>query len=70
VARDPARAAEALRAVEEASRSAVAELHRLLGFLRADLDATGPALASPELPQPTLRDRRCSSTRCAGASST
>jgi len=32
--RDPARAAEALSSIEDSSRRAVAELHRLLGFLR------------------------------------
>jgi signal transduction histidine kinase len=32
--RQPARAAEALSSIEDSSRRAVAELHRLLGFLR------------------------------------
>jgi signal transduction histidine kinase len=32
--REPARAAEALSSIEDSSRRAVAELHRLLGFLR------------------------------------
>jgi signal transduction histidine kinase len=47
--RDPARAAEALSSIEESSRRAVAELHRLLGFLRrageADDLAPQPGLA-------------------------
>jgi signal transduction histidine kinase len=50
--RDPARAKEALSAIETSSRQAVVELHRLLGFLRqaGDRDdlATQPGLG--ELP--------------------
>lgn len=47
--REPARAVEALGAIEASSRQAVAELHRLLGFLRQDGESE--ALA----PQPGLR---------------
>jgi signal transduction histidine kinase len=48
IARDPDRASQALANVEQASRDAVTELQRLLGFLRSDDDATDL------LPQPTL----------------
>jgi signal transduction histidine kinase len=47
--RDPARAAAALASIEDSSRQAVGEMHRMLGFLR-DEDDTGD-LAPP----PTLR---------------
>jgi signal transduction histidine kinase len=42
--RQPARAAEALSSIEASSREAVAELHRLLGFLRraGDVDELAP----------------------------
>jgi len=42
--RDPERAAEALSSIEHSSRRAVAELHRLLGFLRraGDTDELAP----------------------------
>ena len=42
--RQPARAAEALSSIEASSREAVAELHRLLGFLRraGDVDELTP----------------------------
>jgi signal transduction histidine kinase len=43
VDRDQARAKEALTAIETSSRHAVAELHRLLGFLRQDGDEDGLA---------------------------
>jgi signal transduction histidine kinase len=46
--RRPERAAEALTVVEESSRQAVAELHRLVGFLRAGDEAESRA------PQPGL----------------
>ncbi len=46
--RDPQRAAEALSSIEHSSRRAVAELHRLLGFLRRAGDADELA------PQPSL----------------
>jgi signal transduction histidine kinase len=46
--RQPARAAEALSSIEDSSRRAVAELHRLLGFLRRDGDTDDLA------PQPGL----------------
>ena len=46
--RQPARAAEALSSIEDASRRAVAELHRILGFLRRDGDPDDLA------PQPGL----------------
>jgi signal transduction histidine kinase len=46
--RRPDRAAEALATVEESSRQAVDELHRLVGFLRADDEAESRA------PQPGL----------------
>jgi signal transduction histidine kinase len=39
--RDPARAKEALNAIETSSRQAVVELHRLLGFLRQAGDPDG-----------------------------
>jgi signal transduction histidine kinase len=48
MARQPDRAAEALRSIEESSRQAVLELHRLLRFLRRDGDADGLS------PQPGL----------------
>jgi signal transduction histidine kinase len=41
--RDPGKAKDALAAIEESSRQAVAELHRLLGFLRQDGDEDGLA---------------------------
>jgi signal transduction histidine kinase len=42
--REPARAAEALSSIEDSSRRAVAELHRLLGFLRraGEIDDLAP----------------------------
>ncbi|MEN3359243.1 MAG: hypothetical protein V7637_3225 [Mycobacteriales bacterium] len=48
--RDPARAAGVLSSIEESSRQAVGELHRILGFLRhtGELDGTRP--------QPTLAE--------------
>lgn len=46
--RDPGRAAEALSSIEHSSRRAVAELHRLLGFLRRAGDSDELA------PQPSL----------------
>jgi signal transduction histidine kinase len=46
--RQPLRAAEALSSIEDSSRRAVAELHRLLGFLRHDRDTDEVA------PQPGL----------------
>jgi signal transduction histidine kinase len=42
--RDPGKAKHALSAIEASSRQAVAELHRLLGFLRQDGDEDGLAL--------------------------
>ena len=45
----PERAEEALSAIEEASRQAVLELHRLLGFLRQDQED------EPLAPQPSMR---------------
>ena len=50
--RDPAKAKEALAAIETSSRQAVAELHRLLGFLRQDGDEDDLA------PQPGRRAAR------------
>jgi signal transduction histidine kinase len=47
--RQPEKAEEVLSAIEVASRQAVVELHRMLGFLRQDDDADGLA------PQPGLR---------------
>ena len=47
---DPARAADALASVEQSSREAVTELHRLVGFLRSEGDETSIE------PQPTLED--------------
>jgi signal transduction histidine kinase len=41
--RDPGKAKDALAAIEESSRQAVAELDRLLGFLRQDGDEDGLA---------------------------
>jgi signal transduction histidine kinase len=62
LAQDPDRAAEALSSVETSSREAVAELHRLLGFLRSDDEP------EPAGPQPTLRqlERLIEQTRSAG----
>ena len=48
VSRDPARAEESFRAIQQASRQALVELRRLLGLLRAE--TAGPALD----PQPRL----------------
>jgi signal transduction histidine kinase len=47
---DPARAADALASVEDSSRQAVTELHRLVGFLRSEEDETSIE------PQPTIED--------------
>jgi signal transduction histidine kinase len=44
VDRDQGKAKDALAAIEESSRQAVTELHRLLGFLRQDGDEDGLAL--------------------------
>lgn len=55
MARDPEKAAEVLSAIESSSRQAVAELQRLLGFLRRE---TGPEGVTPGTavagPQPSL----------------
>jgi signal transduction histidine kinase len=48
--RSPDQAAEALSSIEASSRQAVAELHRLLGFLRTGTEDPGDQTA----PQPTL----------------
>ena len=48
--RNPDQAAEVLSSIEASSRQAVAELQRLLGFLRSEADDTEDATA----PQPTL----------------
>lgn len=48
--RDPDRAKEALEAVEQAGRTAVAELQKLVGLLREEEDAGSAA------PQPTMDD--------------
>lgn len=45
---DPARAADALTSVEDSSRQAVTELHRLVGFLRSEGEETTVE------PQPTI----------------
>ncbi len=58
----PAAAAEALEAVEESSRQAVVELHRLLGFLR-DADETDGLDPTPELDR---LDELVASVRSAG----
>jgi signal transduction histidine kinase len=50
VSRDPRRAEESFRAIQQTSRQALIELRRLLGLLRAD--AAGPALD----PQPRLAE--------------
>lgn len=47
---DPARAAAALASVEDSSRQAVTELHRLVGFLRSEDDDAGTE------PQPTIEE--------------
>jgi len=51
--RDPAKAKEALGAIESSSREAVAELHQLLGFLRqaGDTDDLAPQPGLNELPR-------------------
>jgi signal transduction histidine kinase len=49
LARDPARAAAALASIEDSSRQAVGEMHRMLGFLREEGDTGDLA------PPPTLR---------------
>ncbi len=46
----PDKAQDALTSIESASRHAVVELHRMLGFLRQEGEADDPA------PQPTLRE--------------
>ncbi|MGI8684232.1 MAG: sensor histidine kinase [Acidimicrobiales bacterium] len=46
----PGKAQDALTSIESASRHAVVELHRMLGFLRQEGEADDPA------PQPTLRE--------------
>jgi signal transduction histidine kinase len=50
MSRSPDQAAEVLSSIEASSRQAVAELHRLLGFLRSESDDTLEGTA----PQPTL----------------
>jgi signal transduction histidine kinase len=55
LASDPERAAAPLRMIETSSREAVAELHRLLGFLRRVDDVDPDGLAGGALdPQPGL----------------
>jgi signal transduction histidine kinase len=51
--RDPVKAKEALSAIESSSRQAVAELHRLLGFLRqaGDRDDLAPQPGLGQLPR-------------------
>ena len=49
---DPVKAKQALSAIESSSREAVAELHRLLGFLRQEGDTDDLA------PQPGLGELR------------
>jgi signal transduction histidine kinase len=53
IERDPAKAKEALSAIEASSREAVVELHRLLGFLRqaGDGDDLAPTPGLRELPR-------------------
>ncbi|MDY7103027.1 MAG: histidine kinase [Actinomycetota bacterium] len=56
---DPGAAAEALRNVERGGRSAVGELHRLLGFLRSGDGGEGGDVAGSRddrSPAPSLRD--------------
>ena len=48
--RKPERVEESLAAIEEASRQAVGDLHKMLGFLRQDGDPDDPS------PQPTLTE--------------
>ncbi|HVQ94682.1 MAG TPA: histidine kinase [Mycobacteriales bacterium] len=50
LARDPVRAASVLSSIEESSRQAVGELHRILGFLRHTGEPDGTS------PQPTLAE--------------
>lgn len=59
--RDPSKATEALASIEDTSRHAVVELHRLLGFLRQEGDGGGLA------PQPTLRQLDDLATQLGGA---
>ena len=47
--KQPEKVHEALSLIESSSRQAVAEMHRLLGFLRQEKQADGPA------PQPSLK---------------
>ena len=53
--RDPVRAAEALRAIEDSSREAVAQLRGLLGTLRGSTEAT-PDDTTTRAPHPGLPD--------------
>lgn len=61
--RSPEQAADAMRSIEEASRTAVAELHRLLGFLHREGD-----IDEGTAPQPSLRrvDALITQMRAAG----
>ena len=53
--RQPEQAAEVLSGIETSSRQAVAELQRLLGFLRRESSDDGPAVGvNPAAPQPGL----------------
>ncbi|MFD7507277.1 sensor histidine kinase [Streptomyces sp. NPDC059850] len=52
---DPGFAREALEAIEETTRGAVAELDSVLGLLREESEGTGPGRAAPS-PSPTLAD--------------
>ena len=52
MSRSPEQAAEVLSGIEASSRQAVAELHRLLGFLRNE--TTAPGVGGLDAPQPSL----------------
>jgi signal transduction histidine kinase len=54
MSRDPEQAAEVLTGIEASSRQAVAELQRLLGFLRREPPASDGSPATVAEPQPSL----------------
>jgi signal transduction histidine kinase len=55
-ARDPERAAEAMREVSGTGRQALTDMRRMLGVLREESDPSKPPTPAPYAPQPGLRE--------------